>query len=69
MANYRKTYLCICDGQQETMYLNQIAETYKRSNCRKALKLRVSFFMLKNNGGDKYDTNYYVCEFLAYYHQ
>ena len=25
MGKYRKTYLCICDGQQETMYLKHIA--------------------------------------------
>lgn len=29
MANYRKTYLCICDGQQETMYLNHVAKLIK----------------------------------------
>lgn len=29
MANYRKTYLCICDGQQETMYLKHIAKLIK----------------------------------------
>ena len=25
MANYRKAYLCICDGQQEKMYLDHVA--------------------------------------------
>ena len=29
MANYRKTYFCICDGQQETMYLDHIAKLLK----------------------------------------
>lgn len=29
MANYRKTYFCICDGQQETMYLAHIAKLLK----------------------------------------
>jgi hypothetical protein len=29
MANYRKAYLCICDGQQETMYLNHVAKLIK----------------------------------------
>jgi hypothetical protein len=29
MANYRKTYLCICDGQQETMYLEHVAKLIK----------------------------------------
>ncbi len=29
MGNYRKTYLCICDGQQETMYLNHVAKLIK----------------------------------------
>ncbi len=29
MANYRKAYLCICDGQQETMYLSRVAKLIK----------------------------------------
>lgn len=29
MGKYRKTYLCICDGQQETMYLNHVAKLIK----------------------------------------
>lgn len=29
MANYRKMYLCICDGQQETMYFKHIAKLIK----------------------------------------
>lgn len=29
MANYRKAYLCICDGQQETMYLSHVAKLIK----------------------------------------
>ncbi len=29
MGKYRKTYLCICDGQQETMYLNHLAMLIK----------------------------------------
>lgn len=29
MANYRRKYLCICDGQQETMYLNHVAKLIK----------------------------------------
>ncbi len=29
MANYRKSYLCICDGQQETMYLDHVARLIK----------------------------------------
>lgn len=30
MATYRKTYLCICEGQQEEMYLNHVARLIKR---------------------------------------
>ncbi len=29
MGKYRKTYLCICDGQQETMYLSHVAKLIK----------------------------------------
>jgi len=29
LANYRKAYLCICDGQQEIMYLNHVAKLIK----------------------------------------
>lgn len=29
MANYRRKYLCICDGQQETMYLSHVAKLVK----------------------------------------
>ena len=29
MALYRKTYLCICEGQQEEMYLNHLAYLIK----------------------------------------
>lgn len=29
MGKYRKTYLCICDGQQETMYLSHVAALIK----------------------------------------
>lgn len=29
MGKYRKTYLCICDGQQETMYLSHVATLIK----------------------------------------
>lgn len=29
MAHYRKTYLCICDGQQEKMYLEYVASLIK----------------------------------------
>jgi len=29
MGNYRKTYLCICDGQQEEMYLKHVAKLIK----------------------------------------
>lgn len=29
MANYRKTYLCLCEGQQEIMYLNHVASLIK----------------------------------------
>lgn len=29
MANYRKSYFCICDGQQETMYLEHVAKLIK----------------------------------------
>ncbi len=29
MAHYRKTYLCICEGQQEEMYLNHVAGLVK----------------------------------------
>lgn len=30
MANYRKTYLCICDGKQEKMYLGHVAKLIKK---------------------------------------
>ncbi|MDQ2085647.1 hypothetical protein RBH29_04265 [Herbivorax sp. ANBcel31] len=30
MTNYRKTYLCICDGQQEKMYLQHLAKLIKK---------------------------------------
>lgn len=30
MTHYRKTYLCICDGLQEKMYLNHIASLIKK---------------------------------------
>ncbi len=30
MVNYRKAYLCICDGQQETMYLDHVAKLIKK---------------------------------------
>lgn len=30
MARYRKTYLCICDGQQEKMYLQHLAKLIKK---------------------------------------
>lgn len=30
MATYRKTYLCICDGQQEKMYLQHLAKLIKK---------------------------------------
>ena len=29
MANYRKNYLCVCEGQQEKMYLDHIARLIK----------------------------------------
>lgn len=29
MANYRRKYLCICDGQQETMYFSHLAKLIK----------------------------------------
>ena len=29
MAYYRKTYLCVCEGQQEEMYLNHVASLIK----------------------------------------
>ena len=29
MATYRRKYLCICDGQQETMYLSHVAKLIK----------------------------------------
>lgn len=29
MALYRKTYLCICEGQQEEMYLNHLSYLIK----------------------------------------
>lgn len=29
MAKYRKTYLCVCEGQQEKMYLNHVARLIK----------------------------------------
>lgn len=29
MARYRKTYLCICEGQQEKMYLDHVARLIK----------------------------------------
>lgn len=30
MAHYRKTYLCICEGQQEVMYLGHVASLIKK---------------------------------------
>ena len=29
MATYRKTYLCICEGQQERMYFDHLAKLIK----------------------------------------
>ncbi|MDW7662622.1 MAG: RloB domain-containing protein [Bacillota bacterium] len=29
MSNYRKNYLCICEGQQEKMYMNHVAKLIK----------------------------------------
>lgn len=29
MATYRKTYLCICEGQQERMYFDHLAKPIK----------------------------------------
>lgn len=30
MANYRKNYFCICEGQQKTMYLDHLARLLKK---------------------------------------
>ena len=30
MARYRKTYLCVCEGQQEKMYLDHVARLIKK---------------------------------------
>ena len=31
MSFYRKTYLCVCEGQQEKMYLRHVASLLKKS--------------------------------------
>lgn len=40
MRNYRKTYLCICEGQQEKMYLEHVARLIK-DFPRKVVKFNV----------------------------